>query len=843
MNSDGSHWTELYDENVEGMDVLAHSWSTDKSFIAYSRVSWVYVDNNWYWTEAYLYAIETTYYPTFLQLSDSGMDINPDWQTIDISPPSSMFQAVPEYTPSTGGTVNWGGNDVGPAGIDAYFLQKRLSTDPAWSNWLWDTPLTSGEISGYPGQVLYLRSTARDAAWNFEAWSPEPGDAWTKFYSTLLAGAIHDVRGHPVVNPQVSIDPQPWETIKPQLDGSFIAHLKSSETHLFSSGKANYASLPSVNVPGNDNTNYEMRLPAVDDRITDGNFDESVFAGWVTGGDMQVNLNYDPVHTGRFSAGMGAPIPFDTPTSITSCSGLSVNPKLVIDSADTLHAVWEDSCYSGLVYAFQPVHGTWSNPIKIADGGRFDLAIGADDTLHLVQFGGYGVATEIRYAYKSAGNAWSQPQPITDSYDTSNAPVITIDYSGNLYCAWGIYSGYSDDGGIWVTTKPAGGSWTSPIEVSPLGGAPSLTATPDGFVHLVWIDFSVYRYQYQNRSPAGVWSAPQEIAADPNTVPGGDLAGGADGIVHFVYGSEAGLIHLARDQAGVWQAPELVIGGTAGDWANYRKVTVGSDGTTYFTWVTNDGSIGFRQRSAQGAWSSKHTIGNGNAFTIDLTEKNNVLYAIWEVNYPYVYEQEIFYSSFPAAGPEIATLSQVVDLPPSLHAPTLSFVYQLLPDDSLKSVFRVQINQTEVYSDSSPVQDWKYVCLNMQPWAGKTITLTFSTENRGAVNPLILYLDEVSLGSWLTPVITASEPALVEDWEHAAITVTASNLITPTVRLGNLVITGVTRVDDQTLRVPLSSLVYPGRYDLWVINQGGQEAVLPGSITVGRRIFLPLLVK
>ncbi len=100
-------------------------------------------------------------------------------------------------------------------------------------------------------------------------------------------------------------------------------------------------------------------------------------------------------------------------------------------------------------------------------------------------------------------------------------------------------------------------------------------------------------------------------------------------------------------------------------------------------------------------------------------------------------------------------------------------------------------------------------------------------------------MDEVALGAWLTPVINAVSPAQMDPGSNETFTITGENFLDPVVRLGNVQLDQVTWLDEHTLLASLPATILPGVYDLWVVNSGGQAAVLPGGFRVGRALYLP----
>ena len=135
----------------------------------------------------------------------------------------------------------------------------------------------------------------------------------------------------------------------------------------------------------------------------------------------------------------------------------------------------------------------------------------------------------------------------------------------------------------------------------------------------------------------------------------------------------------------------------------------------------------------------------------------------------------------------------------------------------------------EVFSNKATT-DWSHAWADMSPWAGQPVTVTFSLE-QSANEPLVkVYLDDITLGSWLTPVVTQAEPAVVEKWTTAYITLSGKNFIqTPTVKLNSIQATGVEWQDENHIRFQLPPGLPVGIYNITVSNPGGQPAVCPAG--------------
>jgi hypothetical protein len=179
-----------------------------------------------------------------------------------------------------------------------------------------------------------------------------------------------------------------------------------------------------------------------------------------------------------------------------------------------------------------------------------------------------------------------------------------------------------------------------------------------------------------------------------------------------------------------------------------------------------------------------------------------------------------------------------------VHRSTLSWVCRMrgvMPGHS--GGFTVRVSQgmttTEVFSTSQSV-DWTHSWVDLEPWSGKTITLTL--ESRTAISEPYaqLTLDEVSIGSWLTPVPLVVTPPQVDVGESAAITITGDNFLEGAqVRLDHITVTDTYWIDAETLTATVPVEMTAGIYGLWVVNPGGQEGLLRGGFQVGEILFLP----
>lgn len=176
--------------------------------------------------------------------------------------------------------------------------------------------------------------------------------------------------------------------------------------------------------------------------------------------------------------------------------------------------------------------------------------------------------------------------------------------------------------------------------------------------------------------------------------------------------------------------------------------------------------------------------------------------------------------------------------------PTLAFLYHI-PHPLTGGGFRVQIsdatNTTTVLNTSQSTSTWQHVWADLTAYSGQTITITLAADH--AVGDI--WVDEVSLGSWHTPRVTAVSPTQWHYKQGITLNITGSNFLdTPAVFLDQIALNNVTWLNNGQLEIAVPTTIPEGVYTVTVINPGGAKAVAPQTVTIAQEhIFLPLVVK
>lgn len=193
--------------------------------------------------------------------------------------------------------------------------------------------------------------------------------------------------------------------------------------------------------------------------------------------------------------------------------------------------------------------------------------------------------------------------------------------------------------------------------------------------------------------------------------------------------------------------------------------------------------------------------------------------------------------------PATYSISQPVAIPPTDAHPTLSFFFRgylgQVPNDRLAVTVTEQGGtpvDLALHTLETPL--WTHAWADLAQWGGQTVTLRLEVRLHGGEPTGSMVIDEVVVGGWHTPRITAVAlpPGLT-----GAIAVTGENFEPgATVRTGETDL-ATTFVSSTELTATLPAGVGPGLHDLWVVNPGGEEAL--ATIRLGLPTFLPVIAR
>ena len=184
----------------------------------------------------------------------------------------------------------------------------------------------------------------------------------------------------------------------------------------------------------------------------------------------------------------------------------------------------------------------------------------------------------LQFATRQGGGAWSAPADVFTSLRVAGEFAVATDPAGTVTVVYLHPTGGSSST-VEVTTKPVGGAWSDPLELSAAGfhEQPVVVADASGRVTAAWGAIGVL--ESRQRPAGGSWST---------TAPVGDglwpdLGVDAAGNVTAAWQGPAGVISTSSmPPGGTWSPTQPLTAGSPD--AGSPQVTVAASGATMVTW-------------------------------------------------------------------------------------------------------------------------------------------------------------------------------------------------------------------------------------------------------------------
>jgi uncharacterized repeat protein (TIGR01451 family) len=838
VNMDGTGFAFLAGHESK-VDCWYPAWSPDGEWIAYSRTELIYYQGQWYWTRSDIYirgAPQYSYPPTTFVYS--GYDWRLHWGTLDTQPPVSRMDSLPMYSRVWDLEVNWSGIDIGPAGIKHYDVQYKDGASGSWTDWLTRTTNTSARFEGETGHTYYFRCQAQDEALHVEKPHGGRGDTYTTLYTYKLTGVIRDNRDTPISHATLDILPDPVSLVNTAITSGYEAYLSAVGVHTLTATCAGYGSRPLTVVDIQRDSWRHLCLPPHDDIIMNGGFEtlKSAPMSWVVGGTIAPTVTSAIKYSGDHSVFLGQISTVDELVGEQVWGATSI----AIDSEDTIHVVWSGGGPdTNLYYSRKVKSGLWSSPLNIGTGWLPSLAVDASGTLHVVWTGG---SASILYRNRTAEGIWSAPVVIyTHPQESQSDPAIAADSEGNLHVVW--HNGYS----VYYSQRPQGGSWTTREAIPRIGwyaGAPHIAVDRQGTVHVVWYSSDTSGAQYTSKIRGGSWSSATRLI-DPSSpffhTYGTSIAVDEQGTVHAIQCGERlyntyEALYAVKKTSEKWHLPPALdktqwpfsIGGV--ELAYSARSGLYAIWTQYESSSPSDKSIlRIADKAGDAGWSLPTTI------AVDASDPRESSIAVDSAGNPYIlYKSQ---GELRCWGPgigrqaESSQIAQQVDLSSDIFAPTLSFMYKVDkafadPSSWLEVTVANTSTNTTVFSTISGRTDWTHGWVDLSPWKGQVITLTFGVSQLAGAPRTGVYIDEVSLGSaypnlWVQKTSSTVPPG----GSPVRYTITYGNL-------GGVPAQGVRLTDTLPISVTFVSASVPPTSTAPLVWDVGNQAAGAGPYTI-----------
>jgi hypothetical protein len=278
-------------------------------------------------------------------------------------------------------------------------------------------------------------------------------------------------------------------------------------------------------------------------------------------------------------------------------------PWVAVDSAGDAVAVWTKG--GAIQSAYRPAGESWGAPIAISGGRSYvpQAAMNAGGDATVVWMHEQGGRLVVESAYRPAAGEWEAPTLVSQLGEEGGDPQIALDATGDTLVAWD----GEGDGSEYVrtATRPAGGSWEAPTDVSTAGEevqAIQDAVDADGDAIVAWSGDGRQVGEYGRaraafRPSGGSWETPEELSAPEGNGFPQDLVFDQSGNAAIVSEREATdasswVVEAAyRPAGGPWEAGVEI--STPGDFSSDPAVVLdapgdgtAADGDATAVWVT-----------------------------------------------------------------------------------------------------------------------------------------------------------------------------------------------------------------------------------------------------------------
>lgn len=818
-------------------DLLVGGWSPEGERLFLDTAYYELVDGKPQFSRIFISRVTVATAELHLMGLQGGS--TPNGRSIDHVPPRSRLEPLPAFRRAGEVALRVSAEDSGIAGLGQIDVQYRVGGGE-WTQWrtlgsseglpvFWETLVYSGTA----GADVAFRARALDDAGNQEPWRALP-DAQTTFFRTRLAGQVRDNRGYPAAA-SLQLDPAPVGAAAIDGAGRYEARLRAPAQTVAVSAPG-FSAPPATQLTAVTDGFFNAMLLPTDNLLSDGGF-EGGLGGWSQAGGPLAPRAASPAFTGASAAQLGAPCAgacLTAPEALPEDVGQQVRGIVVAD--DGRQHVLYQGFPSQLLYRTRLPGAAWSAPFEVAPGWGAAMALDAAGALHVVV---RGDEDQLTYRSRSAAGVWSGATALDRA---SRPPWLHLDADGSLvlvfHCSGRL--GCPDDAGAYTRVLTPGRGWgrLRALAHPPIASTRGL----DGRVYIAWVvpDEGVYL----GRLNAGgaveeSWLLWEERRADLILLHDA-LAVGPDGVVHLIAGYDGENMRYVRCLPAGDCGPATAIPG-----GGYEPGQLLADRQGGLHLVGRyDGpqserlGLSYRYLPPGGAWTAPIRVAPSPSASSSMSlGPDDQLHLVADASY----------RSGSVGAPGESRVARTVTIPAAMHRPTLSFAYSALGLAPGASRLVVMVKPGEeaavkVFA-STTSGPWRTAWVDLEPWAGRTVTVAFVLEQVDGARQAAVSLDDVAVGSWRTPVLTATSPTRLPTRVASTLTISGANFLgTPQVLLGPTPLPNVQRVDEDTLRVSVPAGLRPGLYRLTVVNPGGQRSYVDG-VALGERVNLPMLLR
>ena len=344
---------------------------------------------------------------------------------------------------------------------------------------------------------------------------------------------------------------------------------------------------------------------------------------------------------------------------LTWNSGKSENPAVAADSADRIHIVWDDFPFSITeIYYKNSTDGgaTWSTARILSWTSGFSerpaVAVDSADTIHVVWQDSTPGNYEIYYKSSTDGGAtWSANRRLTWTMGGSMAPAVAVGPDDGIHVVWQDsttgnweihHKGSTDGGATWSANRRL--TWTDGESLNP--------AVDSGeSLHVLWEDELPGNYEiYSKRSTDGgtSWEAAKRLTWTTAGSFGPAVATGSGSQVFAAWSDDAtgnDEIYYRRstDGGGTWNAASRLTWTTGGTFV--PTIAMDSSDQVHISWhddTAGNNEIYYRMSTDGGTtWGASvrlTKLTGQSEYPAMAVDPSDVIHIVWQDNTPGNYE-------------------------------------------------------------------------------------------------------------------------------------------------------------------------------------------------------------
>ena len=214
---------------------------------------------------------------------------------------------------------------------------------------------------------------------------------------------------------------------------------------------------------------------------------------------------------------------WQAPVELSAPEDFATSPKIALNPQGDAVAVWRRYTGAGWIIeaASRSAGGSWQSPVELSasgpEGMKAQVALDSQGDAVVVWERFNGANEIIEAASRPAGESWQAPVELSAAGHNASSPQIAVDPQGDAVAVW---EGNNGAPIIEAASRPAGGAWKTPVEVSAADHSafsPQIALNTQGNAMAVWWRYSEggtdHTIEAASRPAGGAWQAPMEISA------------------------------------------------------------------------------------------------------------------------------------------------------------------------------------------------------------------------------------------------------------------------------------------------------------------------------------------